>query len=106
MKCTCCKKEWKKWNPTKALGHCIGSPDIQQCKKMPVKWVKIIRKMSEASNAKEAAKVAASAKVETEVDAKQDLAMKLPSAAPRPKGRRSTTKTPPLMDQQQAPLWS
>jgi hypothetical protein len=44
---------------------------------MPVKWVKIFSQMSEKAKAKQAAKTAAYAKVEAEVDAKEALAMKL-----------------------------
>jgi len=47
MKCTFCKKEWRKWNHTKAMGHAIGGcGDIQQCKKVPIRWIKVFKRIN------------------------------------------------------------
>lgn len=73
MKCTFCDKEWKKWNHTKAMGHAIGGcGDIQQCKKVPPRWIKVFRRINSAQKNKKAVKKAAAIKHEHLVDEKED----------------------------------
>ena len=73
--CGHCNMVFKHHNHTKALSHCLGGPNIQRCKKMPVEWRNIYSTIRGEKTQKKVQKECAAAGIIAEIEERERVAM-------------------------------
>ena len=73
--CGHCNMVFKHHNHTKALSHCLGGPNIQRCKKMPVEWRNIYSTIRGEKTKRKVQKESAAAGIIAEIEERERVAM-------------------------------
>ena len=73
--CGHCNMVFKHHNHTKALSHCLGGPNIQRCKKMPVEWRNIYSTIRGEKAKRKVQKESAAAGIIAEIEERERVAM-------------------------------